>query len=160
MGKKALIFILFGVVFSCDSNQIYSEYKTVTPHWPLEDTLQFKLPPMDSLSQYNLFFYLRNTNEYSFNNLFIIAQMQFPHGKTITDTLEYQMALPDGTWLGTGNHIKENKLWYKEKIRFFEKGEYQVKLRHAMRNNGDVAGVKELKGVVDVGISVEKAIKE
>lgn len=86
--------------------------------------------------------------------------MHFPHGKVVTDTLEYQMALPDGTWLGTGGTIKENKFWYKEEISFFEEGNYSLSIRHAMRNNASVEGVTELEGITDVGISIEKATKE
>ena len=40
--------------------------------------------------------------DYKYSNLFLITEMQFPHGRTISDTLEYNMARPDGSWLGTG----------------------------------------------------------
>jgi len=67
------------------------------------------------------------------------------------------MALPDGTWLGKGNRVKDNKLWYKENVRFYEEGSYTLSLKHAMRNINKVEGVNQLKGITDVGISIEKA---
>jgi len=83
--------------------------------------------------------------------------MQFPNGKTITDTLEYKMANPDGSWLGTGfGDIKENKLWYKEHIQFSEAGSYTFKLKQAMRRNGDVNPIADLEGIRDVGLRIEK----
>jgi gliding motility-associated lipoprotein GldH len=101
--------------------------------------------------------HIRNSNNYKFSNLFLIVSMNFPHGKTITDTLEYRMAKPDGTWLGEGiGSIKENKLWYKQEVPFLEDGEYTVIIEQAVRNNGDVDGVTNLEGITDVGFSVEE----
>lgn len=145
---------------SCDSNQIHSEYKSLPNHWPIDQTLEFQLPELDSLKSFNLFFNIRNTNDYNFNNLFLIASMNFPNGKVVIDTLEYQMALPDGTWLGSGNRIKENKLWYKENVHFFEEGLYSIKIRQAMRNNASVEGVKNLEGITDVGVIIEETQEE
>src|SRR5690606_20989792 len=109
----------------------------------------------------NLFLNIRNTNEYNFNNIFLIVSMNFPHGKTITDTLEYRMANPDGSWMGQGiGNVKENKLWYKENVQFFEDGIYTVTIGQAMRNNGAVEGVTKLEGITDVGFSVEEATKQ
>jgi gliding motility-associated lipoprotein GldH len=94
-----------------------------------------------------------------FNNLFLIVEMEYPHGKTIKDTLEYQMAEPNGALLGEGfTDIKENKLWYKgygKPFIFEEKGDYNIKIQHAMRNNGDINGVDRLEGITDVGFRIE-----
>ncbi len=87
--------------------------------------------------------------------------MVFPHGKTIKDTLEYKMAEPSGKLLGEGlMGVKENKLWYKEKVVFSEKGEYTVNIQHAMRENGKVNGIEELQGITDVGFRIENPITE
>jgi len=87
--------------------------------------------------------------------------MKYPHGKTVTDTLEYRMANPDGSWLGTGiGSIKENKLWYKENFSFTEDSTYRVAITHAMRNNGDVEGVSILEGITDVGFSIEEVSQQ
>ena len=86
--------------------------------------------------------------------------MNFPNGKTVADTLEYRMANPDGSWMGQGiGAVKENKLWYKENVQFFEEGAYTVHIAQAMRNNGEVEGVTKLEGITDVGISIEEASK-
>ncbi len=155
-----LLTLILGILISCSKDEVYSDYKSLPGHWPMDDTLEFSLPEMDSITAYDVFLNVRNTNDFKYSNLFLIVSMNFPHGKVVTDTLEYQMALPDGTWLGSGGTIKENKLWYKEGIRFFEEGNYSLKIRHAMRNNASVEGVTELEGITDVGISVEKANKE
>jgi len=45
---------------------------------------------------------VRNNNEYPYNNLFLIVSLNQPGGKVLVDTLEYQMAYPDGSLMGTG----------------------------------------------------------
>lgn len=149
--------ILF--VMSCTSKDVvFNESRSLDETWGAEETVGFHLPELDSLKHYNLFVTLRNTNNYKFNNIFLIVTMDFPHGKSVVDTLEYRMANPDGTWMGQGiGTIKESKLWYKEDVRFFEEGEYSVRITHAMRNNGEVEGVKNLEGITDVGFTVEES---
>ena len=155
-----LFFLIVSFVFvSCDSNRVFDEYKSVSNKWNKDSIVSFKINPRDSINTYNLFVNLRNTNAYKYNNLFLIVEMVFPHGKTIKDTLEYRMAEPSGKLLGTGyTDVKENKLWYKEQVVFNETGEYTVNLQHAMRENGKVNGVAELEGISDVGFRIENII--
>lgn len=150
--------IIFFTLVSCTDQEIYSEYKSFDNQWPLDETLQFVLPQTDSITPYNLFINVRNTNQFEYSNLYMIAAIHFPNGKVVADTLEYEMALPDGSWLGKGNRVKDNKLWYKEQVRFYEEGNYTITLKHAMRNINQVEGVTQLKGITDVGISIEKAV--
>lgn len=160
MRLSSVCLILCSVAFvlvSCDSNRVFDDYKSVPNAWHKDSITSFKINPPDSINPYNLFVNLRNTNAYKYNNLFLIVEMVFPHGKTIADTLEYKMADPSGKLLGTGlTDIKENKLWYKEGVVFKEVGEYTVNIQHAMRENGKVNGVVELEGVTDVGFRIEK----
>lgn len=157
--SKVLLFLLisFLVCVSCDANRIFDTYKSVPNKWHKDSIISFKVTPPDSTNAYNLFVNLRNTNDYKYNNLFLIVEMSFPHGKTIKDTLEYRMVDPNGKLLGTGlTGIKENKLWYKEQVVFEEKGDYIVNIQHAMRENGKVNGVIELEGITDIGFRIEK----
>lgn len=83
--------------------------------------------------------------------------MNFPNGKIITDTLEYEMAYPDGKFMGSGfGEVKENKLWYKEKVQFPEEGVYQVEIQQAMRKNGKIDPIEKLEGITEVGFRIEK----
>ena len=158
----ALFFLVVFFVFtSCDPNRVFDVYKPVANKWHKDSVVSFNIKAPDSTNAYNLFVNLRNTNAYKYNNLFLIVEMVFPHGKTVKDTLEYKMADPTGKLLGAGvTDIKENKLWYKEQVVFNEKGEYVVKIQHAMRENGKVNGVVELEGITDVGFRIEKPEKK
>nr|WP_321234042.1 gliding motility lipoprotein GldH [uncultured Psychroserpens sp.] len=152
-----LLFIVMAV--SCDANRVFDEYKSVPDEWNKDNKIEFKLTPPDSTNAYNLFINLRNTEAYKYSNLFLIVELNYPNGKTIKDTLEYKMANPDGTFLGTGfTDVKENKLWYKgyeTPFVFEESGEYTINIQHAMRQNGSVKGIDNLEGITDVGFRIE-----
>ena len=86
--------------------------------------------------------------------------MNFPDGQIIIDTLEYNMTDVTGKFLGKGiTDVKENKLFYKENITFPRKGNYTLKIRQAMRKNGNVDGIEELEGISHVGFRIEKIQK-
>ncbi len=155
--NSVLVLVLVFCFASCDKGRVFDEYKAVPNGWHKDSIISFKINPPDTINPYNLFVNLRNTNAYKYNNLFLIVEMNFPHGKTIKDTLEYRMAEPTGKLLGTGiTDTKENKLWYKESVVFNESGEYVVHIQHAMRESGKVNGVTNLEGITDVGFRVEK----
>ena len=154
--KNSTLFILVSILFiSCDEKRVYDEYKSVGNAWHKDSIVTFNLPELDSTKRYNLFVNLRATNAYKFNNLFLIVALEMPNGFTKVDTLEYQMADPDGTLLGDGfSDIKESKLFYKENVRFRSK--YKVSIKQAVRENGKVPGVKALDGITEVGFRIEK----
>lgn len=157
----ALCIVFLLVLVSCDSKTIVSETQSMPDVWNKDNVVSFQIPPLDSLKRYDIFLHVRNTNDYKFNNLFLIASIAFPHGKTITDTLEYRMANPDGTWLGTGiGSVKESKLWYKENVPFLEEGMYTLSVEQAVRNNGSVEGVTNLEGISDIGFSIEETSQQ
>ncbi len=150
------ISLLLGVT-SCDSKRVFDEYKSVPNQWHKDSIIEFNITPPDSITPYNLFVNIRNTNDYKYSNLFLIVEMNFPNGKVVNDTLEYLMTKPNGAFLGTGfSDVKENKLWYKEDVIFSETGEYKFKIQHAMRENGNIKGVEDLEGITDVGFRIEQ----
>ncbi|MDT0647181.1 gliding motility lipoprotein GldH [Zunongwangia sp. F260] len=163
MGKG--LFLLLTVfsflgLYSCDSDRVFDEYKPVSS-WNKDSVVAFRVDELDSLETYDLFLNIRNNSEYKYSNLFVITEIEFPYGKVITDTLEYAMAAPDGTWLGTGfGDVKESKLWYRENVRFPEPGEYEVRIKQAMRKNGEVEGIENLEGITHVGFRIEHSAQQ
>ncbi|MAN58710.1 MAG: gliding motility lipoprotein GldH [Flavobacteriaceae bacterium] len=153
------VFSVVVLLSACnDDRMIAGEMLSLKGGWNKEQPVVFTIPELDSVQPYNLFLQVRNSNDYPFNNLFLIVSMEFPHGKTVTDTLEYRMSHPTGEWMGSGiGSIKEHKLWYKEGVTFPETGEYLLRIEHALRNNGEVEGVSQLKGITDIGYSIEPA---
>ena len=162
MGKNKLLKPLFIIcvacaALSCNDGVAFHTYKDMPNFWHKDSAVVFKINEKDTVNTYNLFLTLRNDGSYKYSNLFLITEMQFPHGRTISDTLEYTMSEPDGSWLGTGfGDLKDNKLWYREGVRFEERGMYIFSVRQAMRRNGDVDPIVALEGIRDVGLRIEK----
>lgn len=154
--KNSVLLIFVAILFfSCDKKRVFDEYKSVGSAWNKDSIVTFDLPKLDSTKQYNLFVNLRDNNNYPFNNLFLIVSMEKPNGFIKVDTLEYQMANPDGSLLGDGfSDIKESKLFYKEKIKL--QGITKIHIKQAVRENGKIPGVKTLEGITEVGFRIEK----
>jgi gliding motility-associated lipoprotein GldH len=152
--NSAILILVVILFFSCDKKRVYDEYKSVGSAWHKDSIVTFNLPELDSTKRYNLFVTLRDNNNYPFNNLFLIVGIEMPNGFTKVDTLEYQMANPDGSLMGDGfSDIKENKLFYKENVRF--RGKYKLNIKQAVRENGKVPGVTALGGITEVGFRIE-----
>ena len=154
-----VLFLFCGVITlsSCDRKRVFDDYESLRG-WHKDSLVSFELENIDSTRVYDLFINIRNNSEYRYSNLFLITEIRFPQGKVISDTLEYEMTRPNGEWLGTGfGDVKENKLWYKENVKFDESGKYEVTIQQAMRKNGEVEGIEVLDGITDVGFRIEKS---
>ncbi|NVK52029.1 MAG: gliding motility lipoprotein GldH [Flavobacteriaceae bacterium] len=162
MKTNSIGLLLFIAVFlgftSCDSKRVYDTYKTLdNQSWNLDKKVQFSFNINDTLTKNNLFINVRNNNKYNFNNLFLITELNFPNGKKIVDTLEYQMADNSGKFLGNGfTEIKESKLFYKEHVVFPISGVYTLAISQAMRKNNQIDGIQNLEGITEVGFRIEK----
>ncbi|MFL9845409.1 gliding motility lipoprotein GldH [Flavobacterium rhizosphaerae] len=155
--KNSLVAFIILLLCSCDRDMVFDEYKEVGSAWNKDSIVTFEFNRQDTLAHYNLFINIRNNNNYPYSNLFLIVQMQQPDTNiTKVDTLEYEMANPDGTLMGSGfSDVKESKLWYKQNISFPKPGNYQVSIQQAVREPGDVPGVQELEGITEVGFRIE-----
>lgn len=157
--KKFLIFgfALSLLFLSCDKKRIFDEYRQIDGSWAQKQKVSFAFEQKDTLQDYNMFINIRNNNDYPYNNLFLIVTMLQPDGVSKVDTLEYQMANPDGSLMGDGfSDVKESKLWYKENTKFPKVGKYVVSIQQAVRESGKVSGVTQLQGVSEVGFRIEK----
>ncbi|WP_220761000.1 gliding motility lipoprotein GldH [Flavobacterium sp. UMI-01] len=154
--KSSFFILLMAVLFcSCDERRVFDQYQSIGSAWHKDSIISFHLPVLDSTKKYDVFINLRANNNYPYNNLFLIVTLEKPNGYTKVDTLEYEMAAPDGTLLGEGfTDLKESKLFYKEDVRF--RGKYTVNIKQAVRESGKVPGVTELQGITDIGIRIEK----
>ncbi|MBZ4044037.1 MULTISPECIES: gliding motility lipoprotein GldH [Flavobacterium] len=153
--NSGILFLAAILLFSCDKKRVFDEYKSVGSAWHKDSIVTFDLPVLDSTKRYDLFVNVRDNNNYPFSNLFLIVAIEMPNGFTKVDTLEYQMANPDGTLLGNGfSDIKESKLYLRENVKF--RGKYKVHIKQAVRQSGKIPGVQELEGITDVGFRIEQ----
>jgi gliding motility-associated lipoprotein GldH len=148
-----LLFLSFLVIFlvSCDSKRFFEENKSLDNGvWLSTNSPAFTVNIADTLADYNLYLNIRNDGIYPYSNLYLFIHTTLPGGKTATDTVECQLADPDGKWRGSGlGNLKFNRFLFQKGMAFPRKGQYRFELEQAMR-------VKELRGIRDVGIRIEK----
>ncbi len=158
MRNITFVLIVSFLITSCNSNTVYTSYKTLSNStWHKDSIINFKFNPTDTISRNNLFINLRNNNDYQYSNLFVIVDINFPNNTSFIDTLEYEMTDAEGKFLGKGfTDLKENKLEYKSNVVFPITGEYSVNIQQAMRKGGAVDGIERLDGITDIGLHIEK----
>jgi gliding motility-associated lipoprotein GldH len=149
--KAAIILFLLFVLVSCDRNRVYEE-NTAIPEgtWSSAERISFQADISDNTIPYNVFIIIRNGTDYPFSNLYLFLNTTFPDGKNSRDTIECMLADYDGRWLGSGSgSVKFNRFQLKKGVRFPLKGRYRFEFEQAMR-------VKDLKGIVDLGLRIER----
>ena len=111
MPNKRFLFIFLAVfITACSDLIVESQYQSIADNgWHKDSTIKFQFSAQDSITPFNVFLQLRNDNDFAYSNLFLITEMEFPSGRVIKDTLEYEMALADGKWLGEGNGSLKRK---------------------------------------------------
>jgi len=160
--RKVLYTLLAScLLLGCGEVPDFIQFTPVNDHlWNSNEPVEFLIENSDTISKKNVFINIRNNKNYEFSTLFLISKIEFPDGTKVVDTLEYEMTDPEGNWLGSGyTDIKENKLFYKEAVVFEKSGIYKFTIQHATRSINDVEGNKPLKGITDVGLSIENTSK-
>ncbi|MDO5656211.1 MAG: gliding motility lipoprotein GldH [Flavobacteriaceae bacterium] len=149
-------FILFFSIFllsmfSCRQKNFYfEEVANIKNQWRSDDVKSFKFPVKENDKKFTIYFIIRNNNSYKYSNIYFFTSIKSPDGEIITDTLEYQLAYPNGKWMGFGmGEIKQNTLVFKENMALKDTGIYQVNIVQAMRET-------DLEGIEDISLMIEK----
>lgn len=117
--------------------------------WDKNNAIKVAVPVTDTVNYYDIFIDIRNLNSYPYANLYLFVTVSTPNGDHMTDTLEYRLADDYGTWLGQrSSRIWDCKLPFRTMVKFVQKGSYTFNIQHGMRDD-------ELKGIADVGITIE-----
>ena len=152
--NKILFLIILITFCSCSNDVWFGDYKDFSGGWKIQDSATFNFNKTPDTNG-DIFINIRNDNNYSFSNIFIISKL-LKNGKEISvDTLEYSMADKSGKFLGKGfGNVKESLLNWKEDFDFLSDSEYSINLKHAMRKNQNEYGMKVLPGIISVGVSI------
>lgn len=153
MKKITVVFAVISafVMSSCSSSMMYDE-SVVIPEakWDNKNIPYFDVNVEDTISVYSFALNVRHIENYRYSNLFVFLHTTFPNGNVTHDTIECTLAYPDGSWVGKGSgSMRSDKILLNPNLRFPLGGVYHFEIEQAMRD-------EILKGIVDVGISIEK----
>jgi len=103
----------------------------------------------DTAASYDIYMNLRHTASYKYSNIFILSHITGPDRKKVTERKEFQLAYPDGEWLGSGSgNLYSYQLLLKKGYKFPAPGTYTFEFEQNMRDN-------PLREISDVGLRIE-----
>lgn len=153
MSKKLFIPLFFiGLLWGCTDSAVIDTNQAVTGrNWSYNEKVRIPVTIEDTNKGYNLYFNLRHTGDYKYANIFVLIHETGPDKKRKTERKEFQLAYPDGEWLGSGSgNMNSYQLLFRKNYRFPQKGTYLFEVEQNMRDN-------PLREISDVGLRVEPA---
>lgn len=151
---RLLIFIVPAFIFSaCNTIDVFEKTVPIPLHkWSSDTSLPFTFQAKDSLAYYNVYFVLRHTEAYHFNNIWIDFTATFPGKKPKTTRFNLPLANSKG-WIGAAmDDIIEQRVLLFSKPSRLDSGTYTFAIRQVMRED-------PLENVLNAGIRIEKVVQ-
>ena len=151
--RPILFFLVLVASIGCNENTLYKAYEDIEEGlWPVDKKYTFRFEIQDTTQLYNLYYLVRNAQQYPYYNLYLTRQMKGPDGKALYTRLD-EMYLSDqvtGKPRGSGlGDLFDHKIIFQRNYRFPRSGKYSITVAQSMRQN-------PLPYVMGIGLSVEK----
>ena len=155
---KSILFSLFWVTVltltSCRKDIVYTEYRPVvgtgslaSTGWHMDSLPRFDYTITDKDAAYSILVYVRHTERYPYQNMWLFIQPDSLH----RDTIEFYLADDRGQWLGDKhNGFIEMPVLYESNYHYPDTGHYSLVIQHGMRDS-------LLRGITDVGVEIIKS---
>lgn len=118
--------------------------------WAVEDRVPFDVTVNDTVGIYRFGMSLRHLENYRYSNLYVFLHTTMPNGNLTHDTIQFQLALPDGRWMGkSSGSMRDLHVTLNPAMRFPMTGTYHFEIEQAMRE-------PVLKGITDIGVFIEE----
>ncbi len=148
------LYFLFGLLLlgGCKEGLVFDQNLALPEReWHWKEKAHFEVAIDDTTQWYSLFVNTRITGDYPYSNMWVLVQGISPSGDTSTARVELTLFNPDGTPLGLARGtVWEYHLPVIPQMDFTESGLWLFSIEQNMR-------VHTLPGVLDVGLSLEKA---
>ncbi len=149
---KYWFLLAFTLLIACDQDRVYEEnIELQNGYWLADSAKQFTFHIDDTTREYNVYYNIRNTISYPFQNLYIDYVLADSTGSQIEGNLINQDLFhpksgePYGYGLGD---VFDHQFLLLSDYQFPVKGDYTVSMKQYMRRDN-------LKDVLAVGIRVE-----
>ncbi|MBK6937283.1 MAG: gliding motility lipoprotein GldH [Chitinophagaceae bacterium] len=150
-----LILLILYLQVACNTIDLYEKSVSIPGHaWGSSFKPSFTFTIRDTTVPYKIFFVLRHTDKYSFNNIYINIITKLPGADTThTGPLPLELATNEKGWLATGmDDIYEHRIQLSnagKDFYFRKRGEYTFTVEQIMRED-------PLKNVLSAGLRIEK----
>lgn len=147
-----LLLIASGLLWSsCTSIDLYEKTVPLPDHeWKSSYKPEFSFTITDSTSLYDVFFVVRHTEKYNYNNIWVNYYYQPPGDTLHKESREFQLATNEKGWLATGmDDIYEHRRKLSPESGKLKAGTYKFILENIMRED-------PLQHILNVGIRIEK----
>lgn len=150
MRKILGLFSVLCFMWSCSNSNERVYMTPIDKTWDKKESQKIDIDITDHQSPKNIIFVIRNNNDYPYSNIRLISSVMDAQQKIIVkDTLNYDLAKPNGEWLGSGfGDTKEILFQYKMAYKFPKDGKYTIDIVQAMRKD-------KLAGIEDIGVKIE-----
>ncbi len=138
---------------ACGTAGVFEKTEAFSNHaWPSSSRLNFTFDIQDTEAYYNVYFVLRHTDAYRYNNIWL-SVTSFAAGDTaVTKQVPFVLANNNG-WLGSAmDDIIEQRLGITDRPVKLKKGVYTVMLQQIMRED-------PLQNILNSGIRIEKVVQ-
>lgn len=134
------------------SGDIYNSYVALpNTGWNADSLAVFRVDVSDADAAYDLYFMIRNQNNYAYQNLWLFIDIVAPDGSMRRDTLDCILAERDGRWKGSGwGSLYDAEYPYRLSTRFAAPGLYRFRIGHGMRQD-------DIEGIHSIGLRVTPA---
>lgn len=150
--KKLLIPIALLFIWGCEESSLYQKVVFLPENsWNYNNKPVFNFNISDTSAQYRVFFILRHTDAYEYNNIWIQVASLLPGDSTSrSDRFNIPLA-NEKQWLGTGmdDMYDHRVLLYPQPVQFKRPGNYAIEIKQDMR-------IDPLQHIMNVGFRLEK----
>ena len=155
---KILISLFILTIASCgDNNTVFLDYKDVDGVWEKQNEVKFSFnSDKESITDISLL--IRNDSSYPFSNIYVISSIK-NNDRVVFDTINYSFKNSNNKWYNfKSSRINNSKITIKEKFKILP-GEFEFRVKHAIRYLDSITPQIKLDGILDVGLMVENSIK-
>jgi gliding motility-associated lipoprotein GldH len=145
-------FVSATVLFSCNTIDVFEKFESFPKNeWHVSKQPTFSFEVKDSTARYYIYFVIRHTDAYKYNNIWVNISTQSPTGTKQTQLVNLKLADNIKGWLGAGmDDIFDSRIKITNAPVALKAGVYNFTIAQAMRD-------EPLAAVLSAGIRVEKA---
>lgn len=159
MKKYSSLLLLTGcfvstiALFSCNTIDVFEKFESFPKNeWHVSKQPSFSFEVKDTSVPYHIYFVIRHTDAYKYNNIWVNINTQSPLGTKQMQLVNVHLADNTNGWLGAGmDDIFDSRIKITKAPVALKAGVYTFTIAQAMRD-------EPLVEVLSAGIRVEKAM--